>query len=66
MPDLKVSHEPDFRDRIAYGWPNSVDDSESKKDWDWEYNISIEEMVRRAIAKIDDSHKKNSKVKINL
>ena len=59
-----MTYEPDFRLAIAESWPNSVDDSESQKDWGWSYNISMDELARRALVKIDDSYKKG--VKLNI
>lgn len=64
IPDLEVTYEPDFRLAIAESWPNSLDDSESKKDWDWEYKITPDEMARKTLLKIDDSYKKG--VRLNI
>jgi len=41
MPDFNISYQPDFRQQIADGWPNSIDDSNARKDWQWqpEYDL---------------------------
>lgn len=49
IPNFTVTYEPDFRLAIAESWPNSVDDSESRRDWGWEYNITMDEMARRTL-----------------
>lgn len=41
MPDFKISYEPDFRQQIADSWPNSIDDTKAREDWQWqpEYDL---------------------------
>jgi threonine 3-dehydrogenase len=29
-------YEPDFRDKIAKNWPQSIDDTLARKDWNWD------------------------------
>jgi nucleoside-diphosphate-sugar epimerase len=40
-PSFKISYKPDFRQQIAESWPNSIDDSQAREDWQWlpEYNL---------------------------
>ncbi|MCW8981548.1 MAG: NAD-dependent epimerase/dehydratase family protein [Altibacter sp.] len=45
IPDFKISYEPDFRQAIADSWPQSIDDSEARKDWGWSHAFSLEEMT---------------------
>jgi len=42
IPEFKISYEPDFRQQIADSWPQSIDDSEAKKQWGWkaEYDLA--------------------------
>lgn len=44
MP-LTVSYKPDHRQKIADSWPNSVDDSQARKDWDWQHEFDISKMT---------------------
>jgi nucleoside-diphosphate-sugar epimerase len=41
-PNFEIEYQPDFRQQIADSWPNSIDDSVAKKDWNWKpaYNLS--------------------------
>ncbi len=43
IADFKINYKPDFRQKIADGWPRSIDDSEAKADWNWqpEYNLEL-------------------------
>jgi nucleoside-diphosphate-sugar epimerase len=34
--NFTISYAPDFRQKIADSWPNSIDDSFAKNDWGWQ------------------------------
>ena len=57
IPDFQISYEPDFRQQIAESWPESIDDSIAKRDWQLKYNFGIKEMTEDMI--------KNLKIKLN-
>jgi nucleoside-diphosphate-sugar epimerase len=42
MPEFTMSYKPDFRQSIAESWPQSIDDSIAKRDWNWkpEYDLA--------------------------
>lgn len=42
---FNIHYKPDFRQRIADGWPNSVDDTEARKDWGWKAEFDLKKMV---------------------
>lgn len=46
IPEFKISYEPDFRQAIADSWPQSIDDSEARKDWGWEHKYSLDDMTK--------------------
>ncbi len=48
-PNFKVTYQPDFRQAIADGWPESIDDSVAKQDWAWESQFDISKMVEDMI-----------------
>ena len=46
IPKFSISYTPDFRQKIADSWPNSVDDSAARKDWGWKAKYALPEMVK--------------------
>ena len=46
LPDFEIIYKPDFRQAIADSWPQSIDDSDARKDWGWESKFSLEEMTK--------------------
>jgi nucleoside-diphosphate-sugar epimerase len=39
---LEVVYSPDHRQNIADSWPDSIDDSEARKDWGWSHKFGLE------------------------
>lgn len=46
IPEFKISYEPDFRQAIADSWPQSIDDSEARKDWGWKHEVELDEVTQ--------------------
>ena len=46
IPNFEIEYNPDFRQAIADSWPNSIDDSMSKKHWGWEPKFDLDGMVQ--------------------
>lgn len=44
-PGFEISYNIDFRNKIAASWPNSIDDSSAKNDWNWQQEYNLEKMV---------------------
>jgi len=53
-PDFGATYDPDKRQQIADSWPNSIDDSEARKDWGWKPSFSIDEMSEDIIKNLPD------------
>ena len=45
IPGFSISYNPDFRQKIADSWRNSIDDSAAKNDWNWKAKYALPEMV---------------------
>jgi nucleoside-diphosphate-sugar epimerase len=59
VSDFSVCYKPDFRQAIADSWPDSIDDSCARKDWDWKEKFGTTELVNVMIKNIDLSLIKN-------
>ena len=46
IPDFEITYKPDFRQSIADSWPQSIDDSVARKDWNWKHEYDLEKMSR--------------------
>ncbi|NNF57892.1 MAG: NAD-dependent epimerase/dehydratase family protein [Rhodothermaceae bacterium] len=45
VPNFTVTYAPDFRQAIADSWPDRVDDSAARADWDWQPRYDLDTMV---------------------
>ncbi|KAK6021278.1 putative carbamoyl-phosphate synthase, small subunit [Ostertagia ostertagi] len=55
LPDFKIDYKPDFRQDIADGWPQSIDDSAARNDWGWQHRFDLDKMTT---AMLDNLKKK--------
>ena len=56
IPEFTINYEVDFRQEIADSWPDSIDDVQARKDWNWQHHFNITELTNAMI--------KNLKVKL--
>ena len=53
IPDFKMRYEVDpVRQHIADSWPDSMDDSCARKEWDWKPSFTMDEMVNDMIVNL--------------
>lgn len=45
-PGFRVDYAPDFRQRIAESWPESIDDSVARNDWGWQHRFGLADIVQ--------------------
>lgn len=45
LPEFTISYAPDFRQKIADSWPDSIDDSHARSDWKWQHRYDLEKMT---------------------
>ena len=56
IPEFKISYEPDFRQKIADSWPESIDDSNAREDWGWESKIALDEMTEIMLENLKEEY----------
>jgi nucleoside-diphosphate-sugar epimerase len=56
LPHFSCSFVPDKRQEIADSWPESIDDSEARRDWGWFSSYDIHTMVEDMILKVSSRH----------
>ncbi len=45
IPEFSLTYKTDFRQAIADSWPDSIDDSVARDDWDWSPNYDLDKMT---------------------
>ncbi len=56
IPEFAVDYEPDFRQKIADSWPQSLDDSAARKEWGWKPSYDIAAMTEDMLKKLGQRH----------
>lgn len=46
IPEFEISYKPDNRQKIAESWPQTIDDSQARKDWNWKHNYELKDLVK--------------------
>ena len=45
VPGFEIVYEPDYRQQIASTWPDSIDDTEARADWNWKPDYDLKKMT---------------------
>lgn len=56
IPEFEVIYEPDKRQEIADSWPNSVDDSVARQEWDWSPDYDLTTMTEAMLDELTKRH----------
>jgi len=52
IPEFTINYKPDFRQQIAESWPQSIDDSIARKDWNCEYKYDLAKITEIMLSEI--------------
>jgi nucleoside-diphosphate-sugar epimerase len=45
IPGFEIIYKPDYRQAIADSWPQSIDDSVARSDWNWKHEYDLEKLT---------------------
>ena len=57
-PNFKMEYNVDFRQEIADKWPNSINDDEARKDWNWKPKYDLKLMTVLMLEKLEEKYNK--------
>ncbi|WP_246109037.1 NAD-dependent epimerase/dehydratase family protein [Seonamhaeicola algicola] len=57
ISNFSINYNPDFRQNIADSWPESIDDSEAKKDWGWQPKYNLSALTNIMLEKLKEHYK---------
>jgi nucleoside-diphosphate-sugar epimerase len=55
IPSFSIKYSPDFRQEIADSWPNSIDDANAQKDWNWKHAYDLDAITSVMLKNVDES-----------
>jgi nucleoside-diphosphate-sugar epimerase len=56
IPEFEIIYKPDFRQAIAETWPHSIDDSDARKDWGWEYKFTLADITKDMLKHLSERY----------
>ena len=49
---FQVDYVPDYRQNIADSWPNTIDDTYAREDWDWNSKFDFKKTINHILSKL--------------
>ncbi|XP_046807497.1 L-threonine 3-dehydrogenase, mitochondrial [Lucilia cuprina] len=56
VPNLHVTYKPDSRQLIADSWPQVFDDSEARRDWNWQHKYDLDNLVDFMVKDVQENY----------
>jgi nucleoside-diphosphate-sugar epimerase len=50
IPYFHISYQPDYRQQISESWPDSIDDTPAREDWNWQPEYRLPQLTEDMIA----------------
>jgi nucleoside-diphosphate-sugar epimerase len=57
IPSFEITYKPDARQAIADSWPQSIDDSEARRDWGWKHQYTLDTMTADMLLHLGEAKK---------
>ena len=54
IPGFEIEYDPDYRQEIALSWPDVIDDSVAREDWNWKHSYSLDKMTKDILANLPE------------
>jgi len=58
LPDFKITYKPDFRQKIAESWTESIDDQHARKDWKWKHEYDLDKITETMLSALKPRYSK--------
>ncbi|MBD3630046.1 NAD-dependent epimerase/dehydratase family protein [Cyclobacterium sp.] len=52
VPGFSISYAPDYRQEIAAGWPQSINDRQAREDWHWKPDYDLPAMIENMLEEL--------------
>ena len=57
IPNFEITYTPDSRQLIAESWPQVIDDTAARAEWDWSHDFDLEKMTKNMVEVLTEKHK---------
>jgi nucleoside-diphosphate-sugar epimerase len=58
IPEFTCTYKPDFRQKIAESWPQTIDDSAAQEEWNWKPEYDLTKMTEDMITVLSERFEK--------
>ena len=56
VPGFTVLYQPDFRQKIAESWPESIEDTPARNDWGWQPKYDLDSMTKDMLFHLQEKY----------
>jgi len=56
IPEFTITYKPDFRQKIAESWTESIDDSAARQDWKWQHRYDLDKITYTMLTELDKTY----------
>ena len=55
ITDFSITYNPDYRQQIANSWPQSINDNEAQRDWNWKPKFDLSRLVSTMLKNLEQT-----------